>query len=276
MEKWFYYDAKEKKHGPYSLEALQKKARFGGVKLTTVLESVGGKRILAEELEGLLFPDWKKQLVPTLCSFLCPGMGHVMQGRAGLAILYFSLAVLSVLLTAVTIGYFTYFLVALLAALDTETWMPGMEKKTWSPAFLQKVKKPWLLSGMGIFGFILMAFMLSSCYTSYTNYYNGVAVRGNQEAARKENAANTELSKFVALAYAEQAVKKYLKHPLDAKFGWDKKTEKQGDDWLVTGTVKAPNGFGAFLTHEYRVQLTGTDKDCKMVFVEIDSQRVYP
>jgi len=65
-----------------------------------------------------------------------------------------------------------------------------------------------------------------------------------------------------AIEYGREAVRERLKYPHDATFDWFPDAFKNELGlWVVVGTVKAKNGFGAELTHEYRAALS-TRKEC--------------
>lgn len=83
-----------------------------------------------------------------------------------------------------------------------------------------------------------------------------------------------------AIHVAQKQLKTFLAHPLDAEFGWHTSAgltdEIEGQrNWVVSGTVKAPNDFGAKLTKPYRVALRYDGSTWNTLFVELDGKTVY-
>ena len=144
-------------------------------------------------------------------------------------------------------------------------------------------KSPWGLTLKIAGGFLLFCFIFSFLLPidEATKKERERVRQEKAKAAQSEKKFSEYDMKASAEIYAEILVKEYLKYPLDAKFNWDKKTEKKYVDsirdtgWIVTGTVKAPNGFGAVITHSYRVVITGLPDNPKKVSVEIDDKFVY-
>lgn len=83
-----------------------------------------------------------------------------------------------------------------------------------------------------------------------------------------------------AKEHAETYVKQFLNHPNDAEFSWfPSVSQNASGTWMVTGTVKAQNSFGAKFTHEYQVALrideSGEAPVWKCNAVHLDGKTVY-
>lgn len=95
---------------------------------------------------------------------------------------------------------------------------------------------------------------------------------------RYASAGNTDAELDVR-RLGREIVENHLKFPLDASFGWGSEVHRADNGiWVTKGTVKAPNAFGANLTHAYTVAMTCTDpaaKTWKTLLVNIGGEVVY-
>lgn len=87
---------------------------------------------------------------------------------------------------------------------------------------------------------------------------------------------------IAAKVQAERIIKMALKHPLDASFSWGstaRLTDAYGPkglrNWVVSGTVKAPNDFGAELTKPYQVTLVADGGAWQCLVAYLDGAIVY-
>jgi hypothetical protein len=87
---------------------------------------------------------------------------------------------------------------------------------------------------------------------------------------------------FAARVEAQRLIEKILKHPLDASFSWSSNARlsdpygpKGLRNWIVSGTVKAPNDFGAELTKPYQVTLYVDGNQWHYLIAYLDNQIVY-
>lgn len=81
-----------------------------------------------------------------------------------------------------------------------------------------------------------------------------------------------------AIGPARDYVRKFLKHPLDAKFDWipDVKEFPGMRSYVVSGQVKAPNDLGAMLTQAYVVKLWFShDRVWQLREVMLNGEAVY-
>lgn len=112
-----------------------------------------------------------------------------------------------------------------------------------------------------------------------------VAVAVGCEPPTKEQIAAREKEKaleravgdeYGARAAAKETVRKLLKHHLNADFHWDAEGAMIADGrWQVSGTVTAPNDFGAKLRKPYMVLLQFRDGGYLPLIVEYDGESVY-
>lgn len=95
--------------------------------------------------------------------------------------------------------------------------------------------------------------------------------------SQKEETFTTEEKDSFA-AFAQKSIKAYLKFKHDAIFNDDVKVQKLSAGlpdnqslvwWMVSGTVKAPNALGTFLTHEYEVWSVEEDDSPKAVYITL-------
>ena len=103
------------------------------------------------------------------------------------------------------------------------------------------------------------------------------------QTPEEKHRAKVASREFDAVLASQKAVRQYLKHPLDAEFPWTPphaKTNAAGDRFVLRGTVKAPNDFGAMLTHQWSTivvfasdPLTGEQP--KVLMVAIDGEILY-
>jgi hypothetical protein len=80
-----------------------------------------------------------------------------------------------------------------------------------------------------------------------------------------------------AQVFAEKCVRKCLKYPHDASFGWGTNTAKnaEGNLWSVKGTVKARNAFGADLSHDWLVILERRGENWDLLSCVIGDETAY-
>lgn len=110
-----------------------------------------------------------------------------------------------------------------------------------------------------LLGILMLGGMFVICCGLCGGLFNGsgTGTGGTGGTAGTGGSQNTDFSDEVdAQVFAKQAVRGFLKYPHDAEFPWfgtaAAKTERP-DMWVVKGTVKAKNAFGAELTHEWTV-----------------------
>jgi hypothetical protein len=87
-------------------------------------------------------------------------------------------------------------------------------------------------------------------------------------------------NKQKACSYARDAVRKFLKYPLDSEFGWDSNVEEFAGDvgetfYTVTSTVSAKNGFGATHTLPWSATVLLSDNSFTLWSCTVDGKNVY-
>lgn len=93
------------------------------------------------------------------------------------------------------------------------------------------------------------------------------------ETPEEKHRAEVASREFDAILASQEAVRRYLEHPYDAKFPWappEARTNEAGDGFWLLGTVQAPNDFGAMLTHRWGtiVVFDGDKPEVLMVAIE--------
>lgn len=100
-----------------------------------------------------------------------------------------------------------------------------------------------------------------------------------EEEAKRKRETELERRKIDAELYSKDYIRKFLKHPDDASFGfWDipeiKWNEVQ-DTFYCSSKVKAKNDFGAELTYRWQTILTLNGNTWELVSCAIDGETVY-
>jgi hypothetical protein len=104
--------------------------------------------------------------------------------------------------------------------------------------------------------------------------------KANAEAEAKRQQENEfDQRKMSAEQFSKEYVRKFLKHPDDASFGfWDTPEitwNPERDTFFVSSKVKAKNGFGAELTYQWATILTLEGNTWQLVSCVIDDEMVY-
>jgi len=116
----------------------------------------------------------------------------------------------------------------------------------------------------------------SGATTTYVDS-KGNPLSEEQVAAKKAEDRRQIDLEISAKSSGEKYCKKFLKYPLDSSFNWDTAVSHNSDWSLtsVTGTVQAPNSFGAKLTHEWGVIMQREGDSWKLLMCSIGNDTVY-
>lgn len=125
-----------------------------------------------------------------------------------------------------------------------------------------------LRSTLAAITLILSCAMFIACGGAGSAGKSGAGPNNAQAATPDDTGLDEQVE---ASNYAEKCVLKFIKHPLDASFGWGDTVGHMGEHtWVASGTFTAKNDFGAELTHKYEcyVWLEDNAWNCRSVIVD--------
>ncbi len=103
--------------------------------------------------------------------------------------------------------------------------------------------------------------------------------RAAKKEADKKRQMDMELRQADGEDYSKKCVRRFLKYPDDASFGfWDApdvKYNAEQDTFSYSSKVKAKNTFGAELTHRWGTIVTIRDGTWKLAMLAIDDETLY-
>ena len=144
------------------------------------------------------------------------------------------------------------FMVITMAAelMDGKSWLPHETAQGITSLFALALIVVWIVSRFKKNNVYLKAAI--SCLLLLTIVFGGITLAGSLSQPIKDYAKQQAQVKYETKAKLEvqQSIRDQLKAPDNAKFGEYKMVEKNGE-WLIYGTVTAPNSFGVMVTSEY-------------------------
>jgi hypothetical protein len=103
--------------------------------------------------------------------------------------------------------------------------------------------------------------------------------RAAEEKADRDREVQREVRQAEAVEYSKECVRRFLKYPDDASFGFwdipDVKYNAEGNTFSCFSKVKAKNAFGAELTHRWGTIVTIKDGTWKLAMLVIDDETLY-